>query len=69
MLLFTENDDLTLDKTFEVKDDSARSLAYLTSRSHSHLDFFLLQDSILYSGIFKVKFYLLLPGLELQALD
>ena len=31
------------------------SLAYLTSRSHSH--FFLLQHSILYLRIFKLEFY------------
>ena len=36
----------------------ARSLAYLTSRSHSHLDFFLLQHSISYLRIFKLEFYL-----------
>ena len=35
----------------------ARSLAYLTSRSHSHLDFFLLQHSISYLRIFELEFY------------
>ena len=38
-------------------DDGARSLAYLTSRSHSHLDFFLLQHSLSCSRIFKLEFY------------
>ena len=36
---------------------AARSLAYLTFRSHSHLDFFLLQHSISYLRIFKLEFY------------
>ena len=35
----------------------ARSLAYLTSRSYSHLDFFLLQHSVSYLRIFKLEFY------------
>ena len=35
----------------------ARSLAYLTSKSHSHLDIFLLQHSISYLRIFKLEFY------------
>ena len=35
----------------------ARSLAYLTSRSHSHFEFFLLQHSISYLRIFKLEFY------------
>ena len=34
----------------------ARSLAYLTSRSHTHLDFFMLQRSISCARIFKPGF-------------
>ena len=37
--------------------NGARSLAHLTSRSHSHLDFFLLQHSISYLRIYVLKFY------------
>ena len=36
-----------------------RSLAYLTPRSHSDLDFFLLQHFLSYSRIFKLSFILL----------
>ena len=35
----------------------ARSLAYLASRTHSHLGFFLLQHSISYLRIFQLEFY------------
>ena len=41
----------------KLKKFGARSLAYLTSRSHSHSDFFLLEYSVSYSRILKLHSY------------